>query len=67
MVIIAVGFMVQDVVATRERGVAKTTRRSDHTRPHALLAGTISVGYSGWLAGALARAPSRIALLLRRW
>src|SRR5580765_5247715 len=58
MVIIAVGFMVQDVVAD---ALSVELARNDEEVKQiqtlgrmALLAGTISVGYlSGWLAGAL--------------
>ena len=58
MVIIAVGFMVQDVVAD---ALSVEVARSDEEMKQiqalgrmALLAGTISVGYlSGWLAGAV--------------
>jgi hypothetical protein len=70
MVIIAVGFMVQDVVAD---ALSVELARSDEETKQiqvlgrmALLAGTISVGYlSGWLAGALGpRRVFAIALLL---
>jgi hypothetical protein len=61
-VVIAVGFMVQDVVAD---ALSVELARSDEEMKQiqtlgrmALLAGTISVGYlSGWLAGALGPRP----------
>ncbi|MGH7386725.1 MAG: MFS transporter, partial [Candidatus Rokuibacteriota bacterium] len=70
MVIIAVGFMVQDVVAD---ALTVELARNDEEMKQiqtlgrmALLVGTISVGYlSGWLAGALGPRPVfAIALLL---
>jgi uncharacterized membrane protein YiaA len=70
MVIIAVGFMVQDVVAD---ALSVEVARSDEEMKQvqalgrmALLAGTISVGYlSGWLAGTVdARTVFAIALIL---
>jgi MFS family permease len=70
MVIIAVGYMVQDVVAD---ALSVELARSDEEVKQiqtlgrmALLVGTISVGYlSGWLAGALgARLVFAVALLL---
>ncbi len=70
MVIIAVGFMVQDVVAD---ALSVELARNDEEVKQiqtlgrmALLAGTISVGYlSGWLAGALGpRLVFAIALVL---
>ena len=70
MVIIAVGFMVQDVVAdalTVELARTEEEIKQIQTLGRmALLAGTISVGYlSGWLAGALGPRPVfAIALLL---
>jgi MFS family permease len=70
MVIIAVGFMVQDVVAdalTVELATTEEEVKQIQTLGRmALLAGTISVGYlSGWLAGALGPRPVfAIALLL---
>jgi MFS family permease len=70
MVIIAVGFMVQDVVA--DALTVELARSDEETKQiqvlgrMALLAGTISVGYlSGWLAGALGPRPVfAIALVL---
>ena len=70
MVIIAVGFMVQDVVADALSVELATTeeevKQIQTLGRMALLAGTISVGYlSGWLAGALGPRPVfAIALLL---
>lgn len=70
MVIIAVGFMVQDVVADAlSVELARTDEEVKQIQTlgrMALLAGTISVGYlSGWLAGALGPRPVfAIALLL---
>jgi MFS family permease len=70
MVIIAVGFMVQDVVADAlSVELARTEEEIKQIQTlgrMALLVGTISVGYlSGWLAGALgARLVFAIALLL---
>jgi len=70
MVIIAVGFMVQDVVAD---ALSVEVARSEEEMKQiqalgrmALLVGTISVGYlSGWLAGAVgARTVFAIALVL---
>ncbi len=70
MVVIAVGFMVQDVVAD---ALSVEVARSEEEMKQiqalgrmALLAGTISVGYlSGWLVGALgARQVFAIALVL---
>ncbi|MGH7417493.1 MAG: hypothetical protein ACREKB_06945, partial [Candidatus Rokuibacteriota bacterium] len=70
MAVIAVGFMVQDVVAD---ALSVELARSDEEMKQiqtlgrmALLAGTISVGYlSGWLAGALGPRPVfAIALVL---
>ncbi|MGH7414039.1 MAG: MFS transporter [Candidatus Rokuibacteriota bacterium] len=70
MVIIAVGFMIQDVVAD---ALTVELARNDEEMKQiqtlgrmALLVGTISVGYlSGWLAGALGPRPVfAIALLL---
>ena len=70
MVLIAVGFMVQDVVA--DALTVELARDDEETKQiqtlgrMALLAGTISVGYlSGWLAGALGPRPVfAVALLL---
>src|SRR5258705_6084596 len=70
MVIIAVGYMVQDVVADAlSVELARTEEEIKQIQTlgrMALLVGTISVGYlSGWLAGALgARPVFAIALLL---
>ncbi|MGH7366231.1 MAG: MFS transporter [Candidatus Rokuibacteriota bacterium] len=70
MVIITVGFMVQDVVA--DALTVELARNDEETKQiqalgrMALLGGTISVGYlSGWLAGALGPRPVfALALLL---
>ena len=70
MVIIAVGYMVQDVVADAlSVELARTDEEVKQIQTlgrMALLVGTISVGYlSGWLAGALgARLVFAVALLL---
>ena len=70
MVIITVGFMVQDVVA--DAMTVELARGDEEVKQiqtlgrMALLAGTISVGYlSGWLAGALGPRPVfAVAMLL---
>ncbi|HSE03364.1 MAG TPA: MFS transporter [Methylomirabilota bacterium] len=69
MVIIAVGFMVQDVVA--DALTVELARDDEETKQlqtlgrMALLTGTISVGYlSGWLAGALGPRPVFAAALV---